>query len=113
MSTSPSRRTTRRRTTARGAFLADERTLIAVVDGRRLVALDLPTGLTHVRVSGVPLDGLGALDPSGLVLVGTQIGMLVGVDPAGNERVHVALEKPVLTTAGLTCLPNRLVTMRF
>ena len=81
-------------------MLADSRTLIAVVDGRRLVALDLPTGVTHVRASGVPLDGLPALDASGLVLVGTQLGLLIGVDAAGNERVHVALEKPAPTPAG-------------
>jgi PQQ-like domain len=105
-------------TTARGAVLADERTLLAVVDGHRLVALDLPTGTTHVRAGGLALDGPPTvLDPSGhdggdphtpgpagLALVSTQLGMLLGIDAAGNERIHVMLDK--LPGAGL--LPTNL-----
>jgi hypothetical protein len=88
-------------TTSRGAVLADERTLLAVVDGRRLVALDLPTGTTHVRTGGVALDGPPALAPgSGLALVSTQLGVLLGVDAAGNERSHVTLDKPPPTASG-------------
>jgi hypothetical protein len=51
-------------------------------------------------VSGVTLDGLGALDRSGLAIVVSQVGGLLGVDAAGNERVRVALEKPPPTLAG-------------
>ncbi len=82
-------------TTARGAVLADGRTLLAVVDGHRLVALDLPTGTTHVRAGGIALDGPPAQDPSGFSLVVAQLGVLLGVDAAGNERMHVVLDKPL------------------
>ncbi len=86
-----------------GAALADARTLIAVVDRRQVVAFDLRTGMTHVRASAVPaiggfFDGPvtvgkdGAL--SGLTLVATQGGMLLGIDVAGNEKVRVVLDKP-------------------
>jgi hypothetical protein len=93
-------------TTQRGAALADERTLVAVVDGRRLVALDLPTGTTHVRAGGFAMDGPPTVGPSGLTLIGAQLGMLVAVDAAGNERAHVMLDKPppavgVLTAFGV------------
>jgi outer membrane protein assembly factor BamB len=91
-------------TTARGAALADDRTLVAVVDGRRLVALDLPTGTTHVRAGGLPLDGPPTIGPAGLVLVSSQLGTLFGVDAAGNERAHVALEKAPLAASGVAAL---------
>jgi len=81
-------------TTARGAVLADRRTLLAVVDGRRLVALDLPSGTTHVRAGGLALDGPPAQDLVGLSLLTAQLGVLLGIDAAGNERVHVTLDKP-------------------
>ena len=41
---------------SRGAMLADDRTLVAVVDGRRVVALDLPSGTIHIRASGLFLE---------------------------------------------------------
>jgi len=87
----------------KGAALADARTLIAVVDNRSVVALDLRTGLTHVRSSagvglGALFDGPVAVGSKGalanLALVVTQGGLLLGLDAAGNERVRVALEKP-------------------
>jgi hypothetical protein len=87
-------------TTPRGAAVADERTLLAVVDGRRLVALDLPTGTTHVRTGGLAFDGPPTIGPGGLVLLGTQLGMLLGVDAAGNERAHVLLDKPSSASSG-------------
>src|SRR5262249_25416364 len=38
-----------------------------------------------------------------LAMVGTQLGMLIGVDAMGNERTHVMLDKlPVLPAGGLT-----------
>ncbi|APR85062.1 Hypothetical protein A7982_10411 [Minicystis rosea] len=77
----------------RGAMLADDRTLVAVVDGRRLVALDLPTGTTHVRGSGVVFDAPPALGPGGLLIAATQLGLLLGIDAAGNERIHLSLDK--------------------
>jgi outer membrane protein assembly factor BamB len=83
-----------------GAVLADARTLLAVVDNRRVVALDLPTGTTHVRASATPssyLDGPVTLGPAargGLTLVALQSGLLLGIDAAGNEKLRVALEKP-------------------
>jgi hypothetical protein len=79
---------------SRGALLADERTLVSIVDGRRVVALDLPTGTTHVRSSGYLFDAPPALAGGGLLLVATQLGMMLGIDPAGNERVHLWLDKP-------------------
>ncbi len=91
-------------TTPRGAVLADERTLLALVDGRRLVAFDLPTGTTHVRAGGLAFDGPPTVGPGGLALLGAQMGMLVAVDAAGNERAHVMLEKaaPAAPLAGGT-----------
>lgn len=90
----------------KGAVLADARTLLAVVDNRRLVALDLPTGTTHVRASATPLsflDGPVTLGPAargGLTLVALQSGLLLGLDAAGNEKLRVALEKPPSIDAG-------------
>ncbi len=81
-------------TTARGAVLADERTLLAVVDSHRLVALDLPTGTTHVRAGGIAFDGPPTvMEPGGLTLLTAQLGLLLGVDAAGNERFHVMLDR--------------------
>jgi hypothetical protein len=80
----------------RGAAMLDGRTLLGVVGGRSVVGLDLPTGLTHVRMSD---SGLGAYDepvavhPKGLALATTFTGLLVGADAAGNEKLRVALEK--------------------
>jgi hypothetical protein len=84
----------------KGAVLVDARTLLAVVENRRIVALDLPTGTTHVRASAAPLgffDGpvtLGPASRGGLALVAHQSGLLLGFDAAGNEKLRLALEKP-------------------
>jgi hypothetical protein len=81
----------------RGAVVTGARTLTAVVDGRRIVDFDLPTGVTHVRFNsgtGTQIDGPVALAEGGTVLAATQSGLLVGVDAAGNETIRVALEKP-------------------
>lgn len=84
----------------RGALIADARTLLAVVDGRTLVALDLPTGTTQVRATapllGVLFDAPAAVSPAGLGLVATYSGLLLGVDAAGSEKVAIALEKQAL-----------------
>lgn len=93
----------------RGAMLADGRTLVAVVDTRRVVGLDLLTGTTHVRASGYPgalFDSPAALAPDGIqrgplaqmgpgvALITVQTGLLLGLDGAGNERVRLSLDKP-------------------
>ena len=81
----------------RGAVVTGARTLTAVVDGRRIVDLDLPTGVTHVRFNsgmGTQIDGPVALALDGTLVAATQSGLLVGVDAAGNETIRVALEKP-------------------
>ncbi len=89
-----------------GAALADARTLLAVVDGRRLVALDLATGVAHVRASiadgTAPLDGAPAVLSSGVAYVASQSGFLVAVDASGTERAHAFLEKslPAAPTGG-------------
>jgi outer membrane protein assembly factor BamB len=87
-------------TPSRGAMLLDDRTLVAVVDGRRVVALDLPTGTTHVRASGMVFDAPPVLGPGGLLLVGTQLGVLIGLDALGNEKVRVMLDKAPSGPAG-------------
>lgn len=85
---------------SRGAMLADDRTLVAVVDGRRLVALDLPSGTLHVRASGLFFDGPPALGQGGVLFVATPAGTLLGVDAAGNEKTLVPLDKPLAPAAG-------------
>lgn len=97
----------------RGAMLADERTLVAVVDTRRVVALDLPSGTTQTRSSGILFDAPPALGPGGLILVATQLGVLLGLDAAGNEKVRLLLDKPLpattaLAPGGTTFLPAEL-----
>jgi hypothetical protein len=94
----------------RGGMLADDRTLVAVVDSRRVVALDLLTGTTYVRGGGLVFDGPPALGPGGVLLVGTQVGILLGFDAAGNEKVHVMLDKapPVAPGSILVASPQGL-----
>jgi hypothetical protein len=88
----------------RGAALADARTLIGVIEGRRVVALDLPTGTTHVRSSGSggvsAFDAPVAIAPGGIAVASTQAGLLVGIDAAGNEKLHVSLDKIAPAAAG-------------
>lgn len=82
-----------------GAVLADARTLVAVVGGRSVVALDLPTSTTQVRSSapsgGPAFDAPVAVSASGLTIVANAVGLLLGIDAAGNERVRVSLDKPL------------------
>jgi hypothetical protein len=85
----------------KGAMLADARTMLAVIDNnRRVIALDLPTGTTHIRASATPgsfFDGPVTLAPASrgsLALVTLQSGLLLGFDAAGNEKLRIALEKP-------------------
>ncbi|MFO0756218.1 MAG: hypothetical protein U0359_06985 [Byssovorax sp.] len=93
----------------RGAILADNRTLLAVVDTRRVVGLDLLTGTTQVRATGYPgalFDSPAVLAPEqiakgplamlgpSVALVSVQSGLLLGLDAAGNERARLVLDKP-------------------
>jgi hypothetical protein len=87
----------------RGAALADRRTVVAVVDGKVLVALDLVTGTTHVLASapaGALLDGPPAVSPSGLALVSITSGLVVGVDAAGAERLRAAVDRTLAVPDG-------------
>jgi hypothetical protein len=81
-----------------GAVLGDARTLFAVVDARRLVSLDLPTGSAQTRVgagsAGAFLDGPPAALGEGRALTATFSGMLFSLDSGGTETVHAILEKP-------------------
>jgi hypothetical protein len=80
----------------RGASLAGGRTLFAVVGGKSVVGLDLPTGILHVRLGDA---GLGLYDdpvtvhPKGLAVATTSSGLLLGADASGNEKIRIALEK--------------------
>jgi hypothetical protein len=80
----------------RGAMLVDRRTLVAVVEGRSLVALDLPTG-TNVRLAAAgalgSIEAPAAFDPRrNLVLFTTTAGLLLGVDRKGEERLRGAVD---------------------
>ena len=84
-------------TPRRGAALADARTLLAVVDGRRVVALDLPTGTTSAGSSGGGLGGCDAppaIGAGGLAVTTSLVGLLLGLDATGDEKIRVAVDKP-------------------
>ncbi|MEJ7729914.1 MAG: hypothetical protein WKG00_11905 [Polyangiaceae bacterium] len=94
-----------------GAVLGDARTLFAVVDARRLVSLDLPTGNTQTRVgagsAGAFLDAPPAALGEGRAMTATFSGMLFSLDSGGTEMVHAILEKPsgaLPADAGATAL---------
>ena len=80
----------------KGAARVDDRTLLAVVDGRRIVALDLPTGTTHTRASaGLLLGGFDAppaVGPGGAAVMGAFAGLILSVDSSGNEKVRVSVD---------------------
>lgn len=80
----------------RGAVLEGTRTLLAVVGGKNVVGLDIPTGLTHTRMGDTGLGSFDepvALHPRGFVMVTAASGLLVGVDASGNEKMHALLDK--------------------
>lgn len=80
----------------KGASRADERTLLAVVDSRRIVALDIPTGTTHARANaGLLLGGFDAplaVGPGGTAVTGAYAGLILSVDASGNEKVRVSVD---------------------
>jgi hypothetical protein len=66
------------------------RTLAAVVDGHRLVLLDVLAGTTTA------LDVSGTLDapsigPAGTIVIGTSAGTVLTLSPEGRELSHVSL----------------------
>jgi len=80
----------------RGAVLEGKRTLLAIVGGKSLVGLDVPTGLTHTRIGDVGLGSFDepiALHPRGFAIVTLASGLLFGVDSAGTEKMRALLDK--------------------
>lgn len=77
-----------------GAALADPRTLLAVVDARRLVAFDLATGTEHGRFAAATpsIDGPPTLGASGSAWVVSFAGLLLGWDASGAELRRVPLD---------------------
>lgn len=79
----------------RGIVWADERTVIAVVDGRRLVALDLRTQTRQVRASTATalLDAPATVTALGETRIATSAGMLMRVDRDGSARPDVLVDR--------------------
>jgi hypothetical protein len=79
-----------------GAMLAGQRTLVAVVDTERVVALDLLAGgttlLAGMGASGAKLEGPAALTGDGVLLVTSVLGEVFGVDAHGTLTHRAALE---------------------
>lgn len=86
----------------KGAVRADERTLYAVVDNRRIVALDIPTGSTHTRASaGLLLGGFDApvaVGPGGAAVTGAYAGLVLSFDPSGTEKLRVSIDPSLSLT---------------
>jgi hypothetical protein len=80
----------------KGASRADARTLFAVVDNRRIVALDIPTGTTHTRASAGLLlggfDGPVAVGPGGTAVTGAFAGVILSIDSSGNEKLRISID---------------------
>jgi hypothetical protein len=74
-----------------GAIMADEQTLLAVVDRRRLVAFNLNSGATETRASVFGLEGPPSLSPNGVTFNTTYGGILVG-NAASGEILRVPLD---------------------
>jgi outer membrane protein assembly factor BamB len=87
----------------KGAVRADDRTLYAVVDNRRIVALDIPTGSTHTRASaGLLLGGFDApvaVGPGGAAVTGAYAGLVLSFDPSGTEKLRVSIDPSLSLTA--------------
>ncbi len=103
-----------------GALVADERTLLAVVDGTHLSALDLEHGVTVTRSlsSGGLLLGPPSLRGANAyaLLLTTGSVLAIAVDPAGQELLRTPVESPslaLLTDGGAAPLlaPTRTPTL--
>lgn len=73
-----------------GIALADDTTLIAVVDRRRLVAMDRRSGVLTTREVAVGLEGPAAVGADGTAYVASTSGLLIGIG-ASSEKLRVAL----------------------
>lgn len=84
---------------AGGAVLSGTK-LFAVVDNKRVVAVDVRTGAASVRSSASPLglgfEGPPAVGKTGTLYVGTAAGFVVGLDGAGDEVFSAAAERNVV-----------------
>jgi hypothetical protein len=84
-----------------GAAMPSERMLLAVVDGKKLVSLDLKSGLSSVRAPsgplGLGLDGPPAVSAKGIAYMGSEAGFVVGLDHAGDEVLAATADKVTLT----------------
>jgi len=94
----------------KGAVRVDDRTLLAVVDGRRIVALDIPTGTTQTRATaGLLLGGFDApvaVGPGGAAVTGAFAGLILSFDASGNEKLRVSIDpSSSLTPAAPTASP--------
>ncbi len=106
------RRTTGGAPAASGAALSGPHTLLAVVDGKRVLSMDLRSGRTALRAaaSAGPIAGVGvyegppAVGASGVVYVSTSAGLLLGLDAAGDEVFSAQIEKQ-LTLSLLPAAP--------
>jgi hypothetical protein len=76
------------------ATLAAPHTLLAVVDNRRLTALDLKNGALTTRETISGLEGPPAAGPGSVAYAASTSGLLVGLGPA-SETLRVALTAPV------------------
>ena len=84
-----------------GAAMPSDRMLFAVVDGKKLVTLDLKSGLSSVRAPsgplGLGLDGPPAVSAKGIAYMGSEAGFVVGLDHAGDEVLAATADKVTLT----------------
>jgi len=85
-----------------GAVLVSDDTLVSVVDSRRLVALDLLSGVRRLLVPEAKLsfDGPPAVAADRQTLVVSWDGLLLRHDRKGRETLRLALEPTDLTLDG-------------
>ncbi len=88
----------------RGAVRLDARTLLAVVEGQHLVALDLPTGTTHRIATAAgqgSIEGPPTIDTKrGLIFVTNSAGQLFGIDAGGGIRTTLPLDPTLASLSG-------------
>ncbi len=80
----------------KGAVRADDRTLLAVVDGRRIVAMDIASGSTSTRATaGLLLGGFDspvAVGSNQTAFTGAFAGLVMSFDSSGNEKLRVSID---------------------
>lgn len=83
----------------RGIVWADDRTMVAVVDARRLVALDLPTQTRQVRAApaGALLDAPPTVTARGETRITSSAGLMLRIDPDGSPRPDVLVDRTAAT----------------